>query len=185
MSEVLTLELPDDLALQARAFAEATNRPLEKVVLDWITQAVAEPVVKSLPDDSILALRDATLEVAPQEELSELLERAREGELGVDERGRLDHSMVLYRQGLKLKARAWKEAVAPGSELRWPTMPRNRLHRNRPPRAGTRPESLWLLPQPAASGHGSPRDEHLHPQGKGRERRGIQLLAELPAVQSV
>lgn len=114
MSEILTLELPDDLAQQARALADATNRPLEKVVLDWISQAVAEPVVESLPDSSILALCDATLEFESQEQLSELLERAREGELGVEERGRLDQLMVLYRQGLKLKARAWKEAVARG-----------------------------------------------------------------------
>jgi hypothetical protein len=114
MSEVLTLELPDDLARQARAFADATNRPLEEVVLDWISQAVAEPVVESLPDDSILALCDATLVPEQQEEMSELLERAREGELEADDRGRLDRLMVLYRQGLKLKARAWREAVARG-----------------------------------------------------------------------
>jgi hypothetical protein len=114
MSELLTLELPDDLARQARAFADATNRPLEKVVLEWISQAVAEPVVETLPDDSLLALCDATLEPAQQEEMSELLELAREGELEADHRDRLDQLIDLYRRGLKLKARACKEAVARG-----------------------------------------------------------------------
>jgi len=32
----------------------------------------------------------------------------------MDDRDRLDQLMVLYRRGLKLKARAWKEAVARG-----------------------------------------------------------------------
>lgn len=114
MSEVLTLELPEDLARQARALAEATNRPLEAVVLDWINQASAEPVVETLPDASVLALCDATLGPAQQEELSELLERAREGALQANDRIRLDQLMDNYRSGLKVKARAWKEAVARG-----------------------------------------------------------------------
>ena len=114
MSEVLTLQLPDELARQARAFAHATNRPLEDVVLDWISQAVADPAVETLADDSLLALCDLTLEPAQQEELSKLLERAQEGELEMDDRDRLDQLMILYRRGLKLKARAWKEAVARG-----------------------------------------------------------------------
>ena len=114
MSEVLTLELPDELARQARALAEATNRPLEAVVLEWINQAVAEPPVEALPDDSVLALCDAILKPEQQQELSELLGRAREGELEPDDRLRLDQLMDSYRRGLKLKARAWKEAVARG-----------------------------------------------------------------------
>ncbi len=114
MSEVLTLQLPDELARQARALADATNRPLEDVVLDWISQAVADPAVETLADASLLALCDLTLEPAQQEELSELLGRAQEGELETDDRDHLDQLMVLYRRGLKLKARAWKEAVARG-----------------------------------------------------------------------
>ena len=66
MSEVLTLLLPDELPRQARAFADATNRPLEDVVLDWISQAVADPAVETLADDSLLALCDLTLEPAQQ-----------------------------------------------------------------------------------------------------------------------
>jgi hypothetical protein len=118
MSEVLTLLLPDELTRQARAFADATNRSLEDVVLDWISQAVADPAVETLADDSLLALCDRTLEPAHQEELSYLLERAREGELETDDRDRLDQLMVLCRRSLQLKASAWKEAVARGLRTR-------------------------------------------------------------------
>ena len=94
MSEVLTLQLPDELARQARAFADATNRPLEDVILDWISQAVADPAVETLADNSLLALCDLTLEPAQQEELSKLLERAQEGELETDDRDHLDLVMA-------------------------------------------------------------------------------------------
>jgi hypothetical protein len=114
MSELLNLELPEDLARAVRSLAEATNRPLEAVVLDWISQAVAEPAVETLPDAAVLALCDATLEPAQQEELSDLLERSREGEIAPEDRVRLDQLMLNYRSGLKVKARAWKEAVQRG-----------------------------------------------------------------------
>jgi hypothetical protein len=114
MSELLTLELPDDLARRARALAEATNLPLEAVVLDWICQAIAEPPVETLPDSSIVALCDATSEPEQQEQLSALFKRSREGDLTDDDRGRLDRLMQNYPSGLKLKARALKEAVSRG-----------------------------------------------------------------------
>jgi predicted transcriptional regulator len=114
MSEVLTVELPDDLARQARALAAATNRRLEDAVLDWVRQAIAERAVESLPNDDLLALCDLTLEDAQQAELSDLLTQAREGALSVPDQERLDHLMVDYRRGLVLKARALKEATARG-----------------------------------------------------------------------
>jgi len=157
MSEVLTLQLPDELARQARAFADATNRPLEDVVLDWISQAVADPAVETLADESLLALCNLTLELAQQEELSQLLERAQEGELESDDRDRLDQLMVLYRRGLKLKARAWKEAVARG--LRTPLADDAAYpptDRSRPSGAGSWPKPLRLLPEPTEPGDGSP-----------------------------
>lgn len=114
MSELLTVEIPDDLAQRARALAAASNRRLEDAVVDWIGQAVAEPVVESLPDDSLLALCDAMMEPAQQEELSDLLALHREGGLAESDRDRLDRLMAVYRRGLVLKARALKEAVARG-----------------------------------------------------------------------
>ena len=114
MSEVLTVELPDELARQARALATATNRRLEDAVLDWLRQAIAEPAVESLADDALLALCESTFQEAEQDELSDLLSRAREGDLDADGRQQLDHLMAAYRRGIVLKARAMKEASARG-----------------------------------------------------------------------
>lgn len=114
MSEIVTLEIPDDLARRARALAAATHRRFEEAVVDWIGRAVEEPAVESLPDASLLALCEATLPVEEQEELSALLARHREGGLEDAERGQLDRLMGAYRAGLVLKARALREAVSRG-----------------------------------------------------------------------
>jgi hypothetical protein len=114
MSEIVMLEIPDDLARRARALAAVTHRRFEEAVVEWISRAVEEPAVESLPDESLLALCDATLDAGAQDELSALLARHREGELAGPERERMDHLMGAYRRGLVLKARALKEAVARG-----------------------------------------------------------------------
>jgi hypothetical protein len=111
MSETITLELPLELAQEARALAAATNRRLEDAVIDWIGRAVAEPPLESLPDAELLALCDLSLDSARQEELSRLLAGRREGQLSELERHRLEQLMAVYRRGLVLKAKALKEAV--------------------------------------------------------------------------
>jgi hypothetical protein len=114
MAEIVTLEIPEELARRARALAAATNRRLEDAVIDWIGRAVAEPAVESLPDGLLLDLCDATLDAPRQEELSRLLADHQEGALTATERARLDELMADYRRGLVLKARALSEAVARG-----------------------------------------------------------------------
>lgn len=118
MSESLTLDLPEDLAHQARALAVATNRRLEEVVIDSIARTVAEPAVESLPDGELLSLCDSALGPNDQDELSELLGANRAGPLEDAGRLRLDALMTSYRRGLLLKARALKEAVARGLKPR-------------------------------------------------------------------
>src|SRR5438874_339290 len=100
MSEQLTVVLPDDLARRARDLAAATNRRLEDAVVEWIGQAVAEPAVESLADAELLGLCDLTMDAAEQDELSDLLARAREGPLPAPERARLETLMTTYRRGL-------------------------------------------------------------------------------------
>ena len=114
MSETVTLQIPDELARHARALAAATHRRFEDAVLDWLRRAVEEPAVEALPDDALLALCDATLGAADQDALTALLTGHREGSLAAEEVARLDRLMAAYRQGLVLKARALKEAVARG-----------------------------------------------------------------------
>ena len=66
MSEKVTIELPDGLSRRARTLAAACNRRLEDAVIDWINRAVSEPEVATLPDDELLRLCDAMLEVNEQ-----------------------------------------------------------------------------------------------------------------------
>lgn len=114
MSETLTLQIPDELARRARALAAATHRRFEDAVVEWLRRAVDEPPVESLADDALLALCDSVLDAGDQEALSDLLSGHREGTLSNPETQRLDALMATYRQGLLLKARAFKEAVARG-----------------------------------------------------------------------
>jgi hypothetical protein len=114
MSETLTLDLPDDLARRARSAAAAANRRVEDVVLDWIARAATDPPVEALPDEEVLAWCDARLDDAEQAELSDLLADHRNARLDAAGRARLDALIAAYRQGLVLKARAWKEAVSRG-----------------------------------------------------------------------
>ena len=118
MSEVVTVEIPDELAQRARALAAACHRRLEEAVVDWIGRAVAEPPVETLSDEQLLALCGATLDSAQQDELSALLAQHREGLLTEDDRGRLDQLLAAYRHGLVLKAAALKEAVTRGLQPR-------------------------------------------------------------------
>jgi hypothetical protein len=77
MSETVILELPDDLARQARSLAAAANRRLEDAAVEWIARAVAEPPIEALPDAELLHWCDAQLDGTRQAELSDLLARRR------------------------------------------------------------------------------------------------------------
>lgn len=114
MSETVLLELSAELASRARAVAVATNRRVEEVVAEWVGRGAAEPAVESSPNAELLAICDALLPPPAQDELSDLLARHRDSSLDDGERRRLDELMVSYRQGLLLKAKAWREAVARG-----------------------------------------------------------------------
>ncbi len=114
MIEMMTLELPEELARRARALAAATNRKVEDAIVDWIGRAVDEPEVASLPNDQLLTFCDLTMADWEQKELSSLLEKQRERDIESEERRRLDELLDIYRRGLLLKARALKEAVARG-----------------------------------------------------------------------
>jgi hypothetical protein len=114
MNERVTVELPEDLARRARAVASHAHRGLEEFVVDCLDRAVADPPVEFLTDAEVLALSDTFLDAAPQDELSALLARNRDGLLREAERTRLDELMHLYRRGLVRKAQALREAVARG-----------------------------------------------------------------------
>jgi len=114
MSEVVTLELPDVVAQNARAIAEQTHRRVEDVLIEWLDRVAGDVPVEQLSDEQVLALRDLQMNDDQQVELSELLARQREGILNSHDRARLDELMSIYRRGMVRKARALQVAVARG-----------------------------------------------------------------------
>jgi hypothetical protein len=118
MTEKVTVELPEELAQRARAVAAQTQQPFEDVLVEWMERAGTEPAVELLSDTQLLALCDRQMDAGPQEELSDLLDRNREGPLADAERRRLEELMRSYRRGLVRKAQALKVAVARGLKPR-------------------------------------------------------------------
>lgn len=114
MGEIVTLELPEEVARSAKEVAARMHRRLEDVLVEWIDRTVAELPVESLPDDQVLTLCDMQMDAEQQGELGGLLTRNREGLLSDAERARLDELMRIYRRGLVRKAQALKVAVERG-----------------------------------------------------------------------
>jgi hypothetical protein len=114
MSEIVTLEIPDALAQNARVIATQTQRRVEDVLIEWLARAATELPIDQLPDEQVLALRDLQMDAAQQDELSALLARQREGVLTEVERTQLEDLMRIYRYGMVRKAQATKIAVERG-----------------------------------------------------------------------
>ncbi len=114
MGELVTIELPNEVAHQVKVLAMHTNQDIRDMLMEWINRAVAEPSIDSLPDDQVIALSEIQMDEGQQAELSELLARNREGMLSDTERSHLDRLMQVYRHGLVRKAQALKVAVERG-----------------------------------------------------------------------
>lgn len=114
MSELVTLELPSVVIEQARVLASRSNRRIEEILSDWLDRFVADLPVGSLSDDDVLALCDMEMDEHQQDELSDLLDQQREGQLTAAGHERLDQLMTIYRRGLVRKAEALKIAVERG-----------------------------------------------------------------------
>jgi hypothetical protein len=114
MSEQVTLELPSELARNAREVAERTHRSVEDVLLEWLGRAATEIPVEELADEQVLAIADIQLSDEQQVELSNLLARQREGTLDDPSHARLDELMSVYRRGMVRKAQALQVAVTRG-----------------------------------------------------------------------
>jgi hypothetical protein len=114
MSQTLTLEVPEVLALSARAVASRTGRRVEDVLADWLRRGVLGGAIEQLPDEEILALRDLQLTDEQQTSLDDLLAQQREGTITDQGRAELDSLLEIYRQGMVYKSRALKAAVDRG-----------------------------------------------------------------------
>jgi hypothetical protein len=111
MSEMITLQLPEEIAERAREVAQRTGRDINQVLTDWIGRMAHDLPVDQLPDAEVLALAESQLPEDQQSELSDLLDDNREGRLTPERESRLDELMTLYRRGLVRKARALQVAV--------------------------------------------------------------------------
>jgi len=114
MTEYITLEISEAAARRARDLAQRTGRSLNDVLSDWIDHSAADVPIETLSDSEVLALSEAMLNDSDQDELDRLLAAQREEQITVDERGRLDQLMAVYRRGLVRKAQALRVAVLRG-----------------------------------------------------------------------
>jgi len=114
MSEKVTLDLPEGLARQLRAVAANSRRRFEDVVMEYIERGADQASVEFLPDADLLALCDAQMEEADQEELANLQGMRREGPLSPHDSQRLEYLLDTYRRGLVRKAKALQAAVGRG-----------------------------------------------------------------------
>jgi len=108
------LNIPDEVADRAREVADATQRRVEDVLVEWLDRASTDVPVESLSNEQVLELCDIQMSRKQQRELSALLEKNRESELDDAGRARLDDLMTVYRQGLVRKSEALRVAVERG-----------------------------------------------------------------------
>lgn len=83
----ITLELPDAVYQQAQRAAQATRRPLEEIVIEWIRPPVQGtlPELERLPDDELLLAARSALPSDHAQRLQELLTIQQQRSLSEDE----------------------------------------------------------------------------------------------------
>ena len=83
----VTLELPDEVYQQAQHVAQATHRPLEEIVCEWIRPPVEVklPELEGLSNDKLLQAARETLPPEHAHRLQELLATQRQRSLSEDE----------------------------------------------------------------------------------------------------
>ena len=114
MSAQMTIEVSDQVALQAARIAALSRRRRQDVLAEWLERAVAELPVEALTDDEVLALADLQLSEEQQTLLSDLLQCNREGTIDAARQRQLDELMRVYERGLLRKSQALREAVKRG-----------------------------------------------------------------------
>ncbi|MBS1807992.1 MAG: hypothetical protein JST84_07355 [Acidobacteria bacterium] len=114
MSELVTLNLPDQVVRVAATIANRKRQALEEVLVEMLTTTAAETPIESLPDDEVLALSEMMMPKEQSDRLSELLAQQRENQLDGEDRKQLSQLMWFYEKGLLRKSQALREAVERG-----------------------------------------------------------------------
>jgi hypothetical protein len=118
----VTLTVPDHVYDQARKIAEATDQPIEKVLIQHLEEAFSEPLPKLPPDeqaelDALAHLSDDALWTIAREQMSEerqarlqaLMDKNSQGDLSEAEREELEG---LVEQGQRLALRKAQASAA-------------------------------------------------------------------------
>ena len=120
MAQTVTLELPHTIYLPARRMAEATNRPLEDLLvcalqaslppLDGLPAELVEELaqLENLDDDSLWQVVVSRVPAAQQRELDRLLRKNQAGTLSEQEQQKLDW---LQREADRVMLRKARAAV--------------------------------------------------------------------------
>lgn len=118
MAQTVTLELPQTIYLPARRMAEATNRPLEDLLvcalkaslppLDGLPPELVEDLVglESLDDEALRQVMVSKVPTAQQRKLDRLLRKNQAGTLTEQERQELDQLQHKADRVMLRKARA-------------------------------------------------------------------------------
>jgi len=114
MGKTITLDLPNDLEESLDAIAAESHRPLEDVLIEWLSIIAKEIPVHLLTDEQVLALRDMQMDQSQQEEMSDLLAAQGDGTIDDAGRKRLKELLDIYGDGMVRKATALQVAVERG-----------------------------------------------------------------------
>ena len=114
MSELITLNVPDQIVRLATSIANRKQRAKEEVLLDMLTTRASEPPVENLSDEEVLALSEMVMPKEQDERLGKLLALQRENQIDTEGRKELAQLMWLYKQGMLQKSQALREAVERG-----------------------------------------------------------------------
>jgi hypothetical protein len=114
MGHTVQVEVPIDLWVRAKAYAERKRRDPGSVLVDWMRNGAPESPIEEMSDEEVLALADMMMDEGQQEEMSDLLAQQREREITDEGRVRLDELLDLYRHGTLRKAEALHVAVQRG-----------------------------------------------------------------------
>ena len=122
MSTQVMVTLPDEVYRRVASLARLSGRRMSDVLADTIAlslpplspQADSAPPLSALPDEQVLALADAQMEPAQDQQLSRLLSQQQAGALTEAERSELFVLMQVYQERLLRRAQALHEAVQRG-----------------------------------------------------------------------
>jgi hypothetical protein len=122
MSTQVMVTLPDEVYRRAASLARLSGRRMSDVLADTIAlslpplspQADSAQPLSALPDEQVLALADAQMEPAQDQQLSRLLNQQQAGALTEAERSELFVLMQVYQERLLRRAQALHEAVRRG-----------------------------------------------------------------------